>query len=72
MNAFIPLRTSTVGVYVRHHPAHAWKFEHQCDPEFADIAKEVNKSFGVETLLMPPVDGKFQQWLCATQTQPTR
>lgn len=60
----------TVGVYTRSHPAHAWRFEQQCGPESAEIARQLNESWGgVETLIVPPVNGQFQVWLCATMEQ---
>jgi hypothetical protein len=60
----------TVGVYTRTHPAHAWRFEQQCGPESAEIARQLNEGWGgVETLIVPPVNGQFQVWLCATMEQ---
>jgi hypothetical protein len=61
------MKTKTVGVYTRNHPSHAWSFEQQCSPEMAEIARQVNQGFGgVETLVVPPVGGQFQRWLCAS------
>lgn len=55
-------------IYTRTHDAHAWKYEHTSNDAVAESAREVNKGFGVETLLVPDICPAFA-WLDSCQTQ---
>lgn len=48
------------GVYVRE--GDLWHLEHLTYREVADLAKDVNESFGVETLIAGPW-ASFPRWL---------
>ncbi len=42
---------SKVAVYIRTHTAHAWKIDSITNMEMAQLKSDVNKGFGVETLI---------------------
>jgi len=60
----------TVAIYERdvNQPGHAWKFARVSNLESAQLAKEANEGFGVETLLIPAKNqAEWPQFLDAYQ-----
>jgi len=60
--------SSEVHLYTRRNLAHAWKYERTCDREIAEVARDVNASYDVDTLLVP-VAFEPRSFLDSYQTQ---
>lgn len=60
-----------LAIYVRSHPAHAWRYGRYCAfKEAAELERDTNKAFGVETLLVPwPGNGVLPVFIDSNQTQ---
>jgi hypothetical protein len=52
-----------VGIYERTHPSHAWRFVRESNREAAELARDVSKGFGIETLIISPIQGSYPLFL---------
>lgn len=59
-----------VGIYERSHTAHAWKFVRESPRDAAELARDVNTGFGIETLIIPPIKGSYPAFLDSYTVQP--
>jgi len=49
----------TIAVYERAHSAHAWQYKLSAPKQLAEMERDINDSFGTETLLVPVPDGQY-------------
>jgi hypothetical protein len=58
-------------IYERHHSAEAWQLNRLAKPEIAQLVKDTNEGFGVQTLLLHlPPRSPYPRYLDACVVQP--
>lgn len=49
----------TIAVYERANPNHSWQYKLSAPKQLAEMERDINDSFGTETLLVTVPDGQY-------------